>query len=321
MTRRFSRFLMSLAFVATAAISVGGCGDDETEMVTVSGVVFNIDTLAPAEGVVVWLIDHKEINSGEATGADGAFTIEVPKGSPNALMTDDFADFETFPPARISVNTRAAFPEPFDDYPLAWFPLINTDLSHTPTIEENMEGLPIHACPNPVTSSNGAIMALDYYMAEADTNEGYFAPVTTVMEAGAGVVALATFFLENGNFGDQSGLGVSIEESEWPEVYGSFDGIMDPVTFTIAADRGPNAMLPSPATTETDGSGFFYSIADPAEFDGDTVTVTYTHDTYDFGASFEVPVRPYAYTLLLPVAIDGVGGKTVKEAFEALNFL
>ena len=91
------------------ALLLPACEDDSTsggpvELVTIAGVVRNVDDASAAVGVRVrqWGTTYAD---DVATGTDGAFELKVPRGTKLTLYTDDF-------------NSTTD----------VWFPLINVDI-------------------------------------------------------------------------------------------------------------------------------------------------------------------------------------------------
>jgi hypothetical protein len=123
---------------------VAGCSSDDSSLVTVTGSVVNIDTSAPAEGVVVSLLGRSDLYASATTGPDGLFTLEVPAGSAFELVTNDWGGLDKDTPL-----ARAAV----DDH---WLTFINVDPALATITDDT--AIVVHACPtagSPHTWNNG----------------------------------------------------------------------------------------------------------------------------------------------------------------------
>ncbi|MFQ5610373.1 MAG: hypothetical protein ACE5F8_08920, partial [Woeseiaceae bacterium] len=111
MTPRHARIgRMSIVLCCATIVLTLACNEDKTapccvpEMVTIAGTLVNLETGLPAEGGRVWQLDTP-YGDDIATGTDGAFQLQVPKGTVLYLASDDF-----------------------DTQNDAWFPLINAEI-------------------------------------------------------------------------------------------------------------------------------------------------------------------------------------------------
>lgn len=290
--------LSRLLFLASIVLfSACGSGDDSAgtgDPVTVSGIVANIDDGSIAEGVKVYLIDHEsDIVSETTTGADGAFSVEVPAGSDFLLVTDDF--------------------DSADD---AWIPTINFDPIHKATIEEATSDIIIHACPKSSGTQKGSVAALDNYLENATENAGLF-DVTSVA-TGKGVLLV---FIESnsGGFGLTTGISLESDDTDCKVGYVSPTAFYDENLIPDPA-LGPNAFLPS-TTESTDGSGTAAIFCSDSSSFQMTLSDTDTARALDFGGPYDVPVRTGAVTLVIGGSIDGVGRKTFAEVATAAGLL
>ncbi|MEZ4655521.1 MAG: hypothetical protein R3E12_18510 [Candidatus Eisenbacteria bacterium] len=136
--RRFAS-RSSATTVAVVALLAAGCNEDkDSRFVAISGYVSNIDTLDPAQGVVVSLLGDGERFHSYPTGSDGLFRMEVPKGTAFEFVTNDFEGLDS--------DTVGTTPCVAND----WITLINVD-PVLRSIEEDIEVV-IHACPTPESS-------------------------------------------------------------------------------------------------------------------------------------------------------------------------
>lgn len=135
--------LCLLLCVCSSALLAACSSSDDPSLVTVTGVVVNADTAEPAEGVVVSLLGQGDQYASPVTGADGLFTLEVPRGSAMELVTNDWAGLDKDTPPGSAVNDH-------------WLTFINVDPA-APTIEDDTQ-MVVHACPtegSPRTWDNG----------------------------------------------------------------------------------------------------------------------------------------------------------------------
>ncbi len=110
-------------------------------------VVRNIDTAELAHGVRVHLLDTQYADD-VPTGTDGAFELNVPKGSTLWLVTDDFS---------ASTDTL--------------YPMINGDIPPV-VANDDIFDMPIHACPERVGQPSSSLAVYDAYLANQDAANG-----------------------------------------------------------------------------------------------------------------------------------------------------
>jgi hypothetical protein len=269
-------------------------------MVTIAGVVMDIDKQVPAVGIRVSQLGTS-YSDAVATGTDGAFEIKVPKGTPLALRTDDFYAGRTN----------------------KWVPLINVDWPNVVANRDMLDEL-IHACPftqcatSPDTS--GSVAIWDVYLQEGDQNNGdMFVPTSTAIASGTIVISIWT--CDNGQASDVPGFSVTSNVPEFPFCYINKDKLFFP-DFALCSN-GLDFVFP-PSQTSTDDWGHAYSWGDPA-YTGNSVKLTMT-DTdpqrgLDWQSPFEVPVRPGEITLIQPSAIDSVPNRSLVDVLKCLGYL
>src|ERR1043166_5076416 len=124
----------SLILISGFSVFIG-CSSSDT--ITLSGVVINIDTFAPADEVRVSVLDsnlNAIASSTAATATDGVFSVKIPKSAlpltPVWIETSNFNGSND------------------------WFPFINVDPALN-TINGDTEML-IHACPAELSSKGWA---------------------------------------------------------------------------------------------------------------------------------------------------------------------
>jgi len=294
-----SRTTLSILLIAVfAVLHLGGCGDTATNpgLVTITGTVRNIDDGQVAEGVRVRLLDT-DFSDATQTGSDGAFLIQIPRGSPLLLYTDDFD------------NTRAD----------AWFPLINAE--YPPAVaNENLTDWPIHACPNTVMPQKGSLAAWDNYLANGDVANGdLFVPDNCA--SSGGIVAVLILGAAGGQELENADFSLTLDADAFPDGYIHTDNFFDE-NFIPDPSLGPDILYPG-ARTVTDWGGGFVSFGDPA-FGGTQVTMTFTDADANRGLVWRspvaVPVRPGTISLIIPCHVDGVPDVPFKQFGESMGW-
>jgi hypothetical protein len=281
---------------AMAIVTLVSCEDDATntggpELVTVAGVVRNIDNGEKARGVRVHLLDKPEYRDEVATGTDGAFELKVPKGSTLWLVTDDF---------NASTDTL--------------FTMINGDI---PPVVANADVLdwPIHACPESRSQSSGSLGVYDTYLANQDAANGdIFVPLDVADASG---IAVFPFWGCEGGAQVPSGYAFSVSSNEtaFPVAY------LDRTCLANGWDVNCSSpwMYPPSRTVTDDVVGLALSFGAPG-FTGKSVTFTFddTLSTRNLQwPPIKIPVRPGALSLAWPVWIDGNTNHSFKEFGEA----
>ena len=283
------------AIVLMAVLVVASCGDDQatntdTPMVTIAGVVRNIDTAELAHGVRVHLLDTQYADD-VPTGTDGAFELNVPKGSTLWLVTDDFS---------ASTDTL--------------YPMINGDIPPV-VANDDIFDMPIHACPESVGQPSGSLAVYDAYLANQDAANGdIFVPLGVSDASG---IAVFPFWGCEGGAQVLSGntFGVSSNQPAFPVAYVDATCILvngwDPTCNPI--------MHPSTRLVTDDVAGLAVSFGAPGFTDK---SVTFTFDDTLSTRNLQwppiiIPVRPGALSLAWPVWIDGNTNVSFKEFFEA----
>ncbi|MEE9268976.1 MAG: hypothetical protein V3V49_01835 [Candidatus Krumholzibacteria bacterium] len=301
--RRFEpKLWLVVSLVGVVAFVAPGCGDDETtgptiDMVTIAGMVMNVDTGEPAPGIRVSLLDTPYADD-LATGTDGAFELQVPRGSELLLKTDDF-----------NRNRK-------DD----WFPLINVEVP-TVVANGNMLNWRIHACPvtQCADGDTGSVAYWDNYLQNGDQNNGdIFVPTNSAFTSG--VITVIYWFCDNGVETSPAGLSVTTNVPEFPVCYMK-EGTQ--TWFPELVCTSPDVVYPASRAT-TDSSGWVMSFGD-RDFTGDTVELTLT-DTdpqrgFVFPPPFDIPVRPGTLTAVFALAVDGVPNKTVVELLTCFGWM
>jgi len=289
-------------------VLLGGCSSEDTSLVTVAGTVVNIDTQVAAPGVVVSLLDQGDAYASAVTGADGLFTLRVPKGSPFELVTNDWGGLDKDMP-----------PAPTDDY---WITLINVEPA-LPVINDDI-AIIIHACPTPDSpygwkgGSNGygSVAVWKNFMANSTTRPDY-TDATDV--SGKMVVFTHSGTPPNMDLGfplySITGTTIGIVESSFGK-FGYWDALK---VFNTAvpgceglgvhdASRGPDMFVENGIAN---GPGISASIAFGNQgYTDDTVTLTFT-DTdamrnidYSAVSPLVVPVRDRATTMVTLGSVD-----------------
>ena len=283
--------------VALAVVVLVGCSEDDPvangeDLVTISGIVRNIDNRQPAKGIRVSLLGTS-YSDNVATGDDGRYSLKVPRGSELHLHTDDF-----------------------DTQNDTWIPLINIDLPAV-TADTDFLDFPIHSCPQsqcPNDINDGRSVAIwDLYLQNIDPTKGdRFVPTSPNNAAGTIVLLM----------GDCAGVN--------PDSLGTQD--RDSIAVTTNAPEFPVAYLKAGSgafhcldgdfihdatRTMSDVAGYGISWGDPA-FTGQTVELTITDMKAQpyrmFVSPVEVPVRPGTLSLTWVVTNDGQPA-TLKESF------
>ena len=265
------------------ALSSGACGEDKPngpEMVTVSGVVRNIDTAQLAAGIRVSLLGtgYSDV---VPTGSDGRYSLKVPKGSTIYLLTEDFNPGQT------------------DN----WFPLINVEV--TPIIaNSDIPDYPIHSCPqtdcaHPAAAGvPGSVADWDYYLQSLDQANGdLFVPTSSA--ASGGVVAFIVADCSNGNW-NQDSVTVTSDSPDFPVGYCNGAG--------FAAGCGTPEMIYPATRTATDPGGLVFSFGKPQttlqtvrfRF-SDALTTPYRSPK----TPLDIPVRPGTISLIWTTTVSG----------------
>lgn len=288
----FTRWF-AVSMICGVMIVAPSCSDDETtgptaDMVTIAGMVVNVDDFSLVEGVRVSLLDSPYADD-FPTGTDGQFELQVPRGSKLLLKTDDF-----------DRNRK-------DD----WLPLINVDVPNV-VANDDILGWVIHACPvsQCADGDTGSVAYWDNYLQNGDQSNGdLFVPTSTAFTSG--VIAVLNVFCENLSLVAPEDMSVTTNAPEFPIGYMK----KGPGGFPVLACTSPDVVHPASRTT-TDSSGWVMSFGDRS-FTGDTVELTFTDMDGQRGFAFvsplEVPVRPGTLTLVWAIAVDGVPNKTILD--------
>ena len=303
-----SRRWRNLPFLLVGFAVLSCCDDCPTtsqELVTVSGIVNNIDALPnasvpnAAKGVRV-----SQFGTGfsdiVATGDDGRFAIQVPKGTQLLLMTDDF-----------------------DDTNDEWFPLINADYPGM-YASEDMENLIIHACPQTSGMEPGSVAAWDNFLANWDDNHGdQFAP-TSAAESG-GIISFVLTHSEvdtSTNMrrcGPKAGVQISLNSDAFPVCYA------DPTKFgTPGIGPDPNAGpdICYPPGKQSSGPGPVFSFGAPSS-SSTRVLATFADTIASRGIQFKspypIPVQPGTITLLFVGSVDSDGERHFTEVLSTCS--
>ena len=263
------------------ALLLPACEDDSTsggpvELVTIAGVVRNVDDASTAVGVRVrqWGTTYAD---DVATGTDGAFELKVPRGTKLTLYTDDF-------------NSTTD----------VWFPLINVDI--VPIVaNDDVLDLPIHACPRLPPGDTGSLPIWDRYLLSCDdTENGDLFEPTSSNEAG-GVVAILT---PNAcDFAGYDSLTCDLGVPEAPMGYMST--ILGWTNQGTPYSTTCNVFEPG-SVTQTSVIGWAQSFLDETSSHSRlTLTVTDNSTRGLVFPSAEVPVAKGVISLLLVGVIDG----------------
>lgn len=289
-----------MASLALVSCSDDGDGDSCSDgLCTVSGTVFNIEDQGGgvAPGVKVYLQSNPTVAT--TADANGNFTLEVPEGSANVLVTDD-ADGS-------SENL--------------WFPTINYEVPVKAAFDSNTT-VEIHACPEADASEdaivNATIRSLDAYLA---TGGSVFEPAS--MADAKGALVVVANILDNQDkcafngfdFGtegydagtDVSAFGVTAGTGTSLGIC-SFGACVDPETGYVTAELGaPEDFIDVTLTGEGEmgPSGIAYILADD-NFSASTAAVAIgsTNRSY-FDRTFDVPFEEGAITVLLLNEVNG----------------
>jgi hypothetical protein len=285
---RWPRNLFVTCLALGCALFAQGCSDDDDEsnMVIVTGVVRNVDNGARVAGARVTLLDT-EFTTDVPTGADGAFRLEVPRGSRLILHTDDF--------------------NPAEDI---WFPLLNVD---NPDIiaDDHIEGLAIHTCPHTTAPQLGSVAVWDNYLQNGDEANGDMFEVERAIDAG-GIVSILTFDSRDGAYSPLP-MRLELMSRDYPVGYVDGSKVWPPGSGTPDPSLGPHIIHPPDFPGSSD---VFFSFA-PSGSSVRALAVSLNDVegllTTQFPAMHTIPVRPGTITLGLWCAIEGVGGKSFTE--------
>ncbi len=287
-----------LILLLTVALLVPACDDTSTnepgqgDLVTVAGIVRNIDTLQPAPGVRVRLLDSSYSDE-VATGTDGAYELKVPRNSKLILVTDDF-----------------------DTNVDEWYPIINADFPPV-AADRDMLDWPIHSCPQTIGKPDGSLSALDNYLKNQDDANGDIFPANSLAEC-SGVLFLSIWICENGTIpADGYAIRVKTDTDAFPVAYPNTCVLTHGWCITC------DPVMHSPDYTACDDSlGQALSFGAPS-FSGNMVAVT-LEDTLSsrnlqWTLNTQLPVRKGTITITFPCVIDGVADKSFKEFADACN--
>jgi hypothetical protein len=292
-----------VALVGVMSFIGPSCGDDEIihkdAMVTIAGMVVNVDTGDPQPGMRVTLLGTS-FSDDVATGTDGAYELRVPRGSKLVFVADDFSKSQ-------------------DDF----IPLINVDL---PPVVANTDMLNflVHCCPRTQCGPDtwGSIAFFDEYLQNGDQDNGdMFVPTSTAAAGGA----IGVFYNSCTNAVENplDGLSFTTNTTEFPICYIIGDSLLQGPLLNEYAKCSATPDIAYPAShAATDWGGVAFSWGDPA-FTGNTVelSITDTKNALPFRSPFDVPVRPGALTLLWVSAVDGVPNRPMMEVFTCLGWL
>lgn len=272
------------------------CSDDVTkappgvDLVTISGIVRNIDTFVPAEGVRISLLGTNYSDE-VPTGSDGGYLLKVPRGSELILLAEDF--------------------DPSTD---SYIPLIHQDVPGF-IANEDLPNFPVHACPQTVCGLDtlGSLGIFDMYLDQGDQLNGDLFVPTSVADA-AGTLAIMTNFCTDGVGETSAGMTYSFDAPEFPICYLDGNKI---VTNDMAWFCPPDPVVAYPSTrTTTDDWGAALSWGDPA-FVGDTVDLTIIDSdplrAYQFGSPVPVAIRPGTITVVWVTAVAGIPDRPMHE--------
>ncbi len=282
---------MLLSSCSNNGIAGGG------ELVTVSGVVFNIDTYSPAKGVVVYLLDNRDKYVSKPTGANGEYSLKVPAGSVFVLTTDDAA----------AAGIGAAGD---------WYPLINMDTySAGATIDKDTPAWPVHACPTIKNLAKGSIYKYNNFINNATIAAGFFGSSTTVNDNAGIIVWSSNWLLDDGKGNitaeDNSSWTVAFDSPSFPTGY---------VSSTRWNDAGNANILQSGGGKASDAQGLAISIGDPS-FGGQTVTATFVDPHHHpVNSPFEVQVRPNHISYVQPTTFNGKEAN-IQEFFQHFGLI
>ena len=284
--------LRILLFVALslAVLASVSCEDETTnsgvELVTVAGIVRNADTGVPIAGVRTRLVGTKYQDE-VPTGTDGAFELEVPKGSTLWLVTDDFNASQDL-----------------------LFPMINGDIPPVVANDDVLD-LAIHACPNTIGDGWGSIAVIDNYLKTQDDANGDIFEATGAVEAG-GIVCIFFSGCEGGQV-VPDGYTFSVTSSE-PAC---------PVSYFNSACIAANGWVTTcdsimypPTQSVTGGKDGMALIVCAPDFRGGSVICSFDDTTSTRNLSWpttKIPVQHGGLTLVWPAWIDGRTGVTFGE--------
>jgi hypothetical protein len=290
-----SRFAV-LKIVAIGLLALGNgpcdCDDDDNptapnvQLVTIRGIVRDIDFGLPAAGVKVSLYADPTYADVVETGTDGRYSIQVPAGSPLVLYTDDF--------------------DPGAD---AWFPLINCDvpvLNVDQLPQADRDDWPIHACIHTVPGQPGSVASWDDYLANwDDPNNGDIFNAASSANSG-GIIVTLNFGCDDATFAPHDSMSISTSSAAFPVAYWKLDHIM---TFT-----GPDVFHPS-SRTVTDGFPVSVSFGDS---NATETSALLTFADMKAGRNlawqpYTCPVRKGTISLVWSLSIDGTPNKHFRE--------
>ena len=294
MSRRWPVLLATVLVAIVAACSKDDNKVTGPELVTVSGVVRNIDTGVPAKDVRVTLLGTSYADV-KPTGTDGVYSLKVPKGSTLNLLTDDY---------------DAGHND-------AWFPLINVE--GIPLVAgANMPDVPIHACPQTTCANpagpgvSGSVATWDYYLQNLDQANGDRFVATSAATSG-GIVVLLVGDCRNGTDYSDS-MTAAIQNPDFPVGYVNLTGWSSGCAASeliYPANRGV-----------TDASGLVFSFGNPATT-ADTLTCT-VEDALSAPyrvprSPFKVPVQHGTISLVWCNTVNGVEGRFKDYAWSCIN--
>jgi len=267
--------MLSLVLVFPACEDDSGTAVDP--MVTVAGVVRNVDDGSFAQGVRVRLWNTSYADD-VPTGSDGTYELKVPRGSKLLLFTDDF--------------------DAGDD---VWFPLVNCD--PVPVYaNDDMLDVPIHCCPKTVSPNPGSVAIWDNYLANCDDTENgdMFEPHSSAAAKGI----FSSLVVSDCSFTLADSINVVTGTPGAPIGY-----INENVVSFAPAPVASECNIFHPASVSQTGSlGYSQGFFDDS-FVGSTITVTVTDNdaarNIDFPASIEVPVAPGTISLLVICVWNG----------------
>jgi hypothetical protein len=276
-------------------------------MVTISGYVRNVETLMPASGIRVSLFGTNYHDS-RPTGSDGRYSIQVPKGSPLFLYTDDFDTTTTD----------------------QWFRFINVETTVTPIASQDDDDWSIHCCPSTHVPEKGSVAAFDNFLQNADDTTGNrFVPTSSA--ASGGIVVLAFFQCDGGlqpEFRYQGaftpGMRVTSSTPSFPVAYVNGPHFIDffgkgPPDWSL----GPNIFHPS-SWQATDSLGFVIGFGDPAA--GLTsLTLEIADSVATRGLAFEtpwtIPIRPGTISMGFVGSVDRQANQGFRTVAKCLGLI